>query len=186
MLPPVVERSKRINSRPAASYAGFSVGRDRMRGAKPVRKTKGDCMTKPTRVGSLILVGLIAAFTLSAGGGGKVTVWPAADVKWVDGPVKGLWVATLWGDTSKGPYGTLKKVTAGTDFGWHTHSAEQKVVAISGTFDFQAEGQEPKVLPSGSYLDIPAGVKHTSKCREGADCMYLEQSTGKMDYIPVK
>ena len=142
-------------------------------------------MTKPTRVGSLILMGLIAAFTLSAGGEGKLTVWPAADVKWVDGPVKGLQIGTLWGDLDKGPYGALKKVPSGTDFGWHTHAAAQKVVAISGTFEFQAEGQT-KELTSGSYLYVPAGVKHTAKCREGADCMYLEQSEGKSDYLPVK
>lgn len=143
-------------------------------------------MKKPIRVGSLLLAGLVAAFTLSAGGGDKLTIWPAGDVKWVDGPMKGLSVATLWGDTGKGPYGTLKKVPAGTDFGWHTHSAEQKIVAISGTFDFQVEGQEMKQLATGSYVYVPANVKHNSKCREGSDCMWLEESTGKMDYLPVK
>ena len=144
-------------------------------------------MTKPTRVGSLTLIGLIAAFTLSAGGGGKLTVWPAGDVKWTENPaMKGVSVATLWGDPGKGAYGALKKVPGGTDLGWHTHASDQKVVAISGTFELQVEGQDTKELTTGSYLFMPAGVKHSPKCRTGADCMWFEESTGKSDFIPAK
>jgi quercetin dioxygenase-like cupin family protein len=140
------------------------------------------------RVTPLALIGLIAALTLSAAGGGKTpVVWGAGDVKWTSSPaMKGLSTATLWGDPSKGAYGALKKVAGGTDFGWHTHSADQKVVAISGTFDFQMDGQAVKELSTGSYVFTPAGVKHTAKCRAGADCVYFEESTGKSDYIPAK
>ena len=139
------------------------------------------------RFSSLVLIGMIAAVTLSAGGDKKAVVWPAGDVKWVESPaMKGLSIATLWGDPSKGAYGALKKVSGGTDFGWHTHASDQKVVAISGTFDFQLEGQAAKELSSGSYLFIPAGVKHAPKCRPGADCVWFEEATGKSDYIPAK
>src|SRR5437870_10989033 len=104
------------------------------------------------RVSSLVLIALIAALTLTAAGGAKApVVWQAGDVKWVASPtVKGAWIATLWGDPSKGAYGALKKVAGGTDLGWHTHTFDQKVVAISGTFDFQAEGGTPKELSAGS------------------------------------
>jgi quercetin dioxygenase-like cupin family protein len=140
-----------------------------------------------TRVTPLVLIGLIAALTLSAAGGGKAVVWGAGDIKWTASPaMKGLSIATLWGDPDKGPYGALKKVSAGTDFGWHTHSSDQKVVAISGTFDFQLGGEGVKELTSGSYVYIPAGAKHHATCRAGADCVYLEQSQGKSDYIPAK
>jgi anti-sigma factor ChrR (cupin superfamily) len=139
------------------------------------------------RVSSLVLIGMIAAVTLSAGGDKKAVVWPAGDVKWTANPaMKGLSVATLWGDPSTGPYGALKKVAGGTDFGWHTHASDQKVVAISGTFDFQLEGGAAKELSSGSYLSIPSGVKHWPKCRAGADCVWFEEATGKSDYIPAK
>jgi mannose-6-phosphate isomerase-like protein (cupin superfamily) len=139
------------------------------------------------RFSSLALIGLIAAVTLSAGGDKKAVVWPAGDVKWVENAaVKGLSIATLWGDPAKGGYGVLKKVAAGTDFGWHTHASDQKVVAISGTFDFQLEGQDSKELGSGSYLFVPAGVKHHPKCRAGSDCVWFEESAGKSDYIPAK
>jgi len=139
------------------------------------------------RVAPLVLVGVFVALALGAGGGGKATVWPAGDVKWVDSPaIKGLSVAVLWGDPSKGPYGALKKVVAGTDFGWHTHSSDQKVVEVSGTFDFQFEGQDAKALTSGSYVFIPAAMKHTVKCRAGADCVWFEDGAGKSDFIPAK
>ena len=139
------------------------------------------------RFSSLVLIGMIAAVTLSAGGDKKAVVWPAGDVKWAESPaMKGLSIATLWGDPSKGAYGALKKVAGGTDFGWHTHASDQKVVAISGTFDFQLEGGAAQELSSGSYLFIPAGVKHTSKCRAGTDCVWFEESPGKADYLPAK
>ena len=145
-------------------------------------------MKASTRVVSLALIGFIGAFTLAAGGGGKAKVWPAGDIKWVENPaMKGAWIAPLWGDPSKGAYGALKKVTAGTEFGWHTHTSDQKVVAVSGAFDFQLEGDaEPKVLEPGSYVFLPGGTKHKTTCRAGADCVFFEEQPGKSDLVPVK
>ena len=142
---------------------------------------------KLVRVSSLVLIGLIVAFTMSAAGGGKATVWPAGDIKWTENAaMKGMWIAPLWGDPSKGAYGALKKVAAGMDFGWHTHTADQKVVAISGAFDFQVEGQEAKVLVPGSYVFLPGGTKHHSACKAGSDCVYFEEQPGKSDFVPAK
>lgn len=139
------------------------------------------------RVAPLALIGIFAALALGAGGKGKTTVWPAGDVKWTENPaMKGAWIAPLWGDPSKGSYGALKKVSAGTDFGWHTHSNDQKVVAIAGTFEFQLEGQDPTELASGSYLFLPGGTKHKTACREGADCVWFEEQPGKTDFVPAK
>jgi quercetin dioxygenase-like cupin family protein len=142
-------------------------------------------MKAPIRISSLVLIALVAALTLSAAGDKTPVVWQAGDVKWVESPaMKGLSIATLWGDPSKGAYGALKKVAGGTDFGWHTHTSDQKVVAISGTFDIQTEGGGMKELASGAYLFMPGGVKHMAKCRAGADCVYFEEQPGKSDYIP--
>ena len=138
------------------------------------------------RVFPLVLAGLLLCVSIGvAQGGGKAVVWQAGDVKWTPSPaMKGLSIAPLWGDPSKGAYGALKKVTAGTEFGWHTHSFDQKVVAISGTFDFQQEGDTVKQLGPGSYNFTPAGVKHTAKCQMGSDCMYFEEQPGMSDYKP--
>ena len=138
------------------------------------------------RVLPLVVACLLLCVSVGAQkGGGKAVVWQAGDVKWTPSPaMKGLSVAPLWGDPSQGAYGALKKVAAGTEFGWHTHSSDQKVVAISGTFDIQLEGDTVKQLSAGSYLFVPGGVKHTAKCRMGSDCLYFEEQPGKSDYIP--
>jgi hypothetical protein len=138
------------------------------------------------RVFPLVLVGFLLFVAIGAAqGGGKAVVWQAGDVKWTPSPaMKGLSIAPLWGDPSKGAYGALKKVTAGTEFGWHTHSFDQRVVAISGSFDFQLEGDTVKHLSAGSYNFVPAGVKHTAKCLMGSDCMYFEEQPGMSDYKP--
>jgi len=139
------------------------------------------------RVSPLVLAGLFISVAIGFAEGGKAVVWQQADIKWTASPaMKGLSVAPLWGDPSKGAYGALKKVAKGTDFGWHTHSSDQKVVGIAGAFDFQIEGQAPKDLGWGSYVFLPAGVKHKAKCRSGADCVYFEEQPGKSDYIPAK
>lgn len=139
------------------------------------------------RVFPLVLAGLLFSVAIGVAKGGKAVVWQAGDVKWTANPaMKGLWIAPLWGDPSKGAYGALKKVAAGMDLGWHTHSSDQRVVAVAGTFDFQIEGESVKELASGSYAFTPANVKHTAKCRAGADCVYFEEQPGKSDYIPAK
>lgn len=138
------------------------------------------------RVSTLVLIVFIVAVTLTAAGGGKApVVWQAGDIKWMESPtMKGAWIAPLWGDPGKGAYGALKKVAAGSDFGWHTHTFDQKVVGVSGVFDFQLEGQPMKELASGAYVFVPGGTKHLSKCRAGADCVYFEEQPGKSDYKP--
>jgi quercetin dioxygenase-like cupin family protein len=141
-----------------------------------------------TRVIPLVLVGLVAALVLTAAGGGKKAVTiPAGDLKWVENPAnKAISSATLWGDPAKGAYGVMRKAAAGTDLGWHTHSADEKVVAISGTFDFQMAGGEPTVLTPGSYAFIPAKAVHTAKCRPDADCIFFEEGPAKTDFKPAK
>ena len=139
------------------------------------------------RVFPLVLAALFLCVAIGVAKGGKAVVWPAGDVKWTASPtVKGASMAPLWGDPNKGAYGALKKVASGTDLGWHTHSSEQRVVAILGTFDFTVEGQESKELTSGSYVFVPGGVKHRAICKEGADCSWFEEQPGKMDFIPAK
>jgi quercetin dioxygenase-like cupin family protein len=140
------------------------------------------------RVIPLVLIGLIAALTLTAGGGSKApVVWPAGDIQWTANPaMAGMSIAPLWGDPNKGAYGALKKVAGGTDFGWHTHSNDQKVVSVSGTIELTLEGGSPKELTAGSYVSLPGGTKHLTSCKAGADCVFFEQQPGKSDFVPVK
>jgi quercetin dioxygenase-like cupin family protein len=144
-------------------------------------------MKSLTRVFVLVLACLFLTVAIGVAKGGKGVVWTPADIQWKESPtVKGAWAATLWGDPSKGAYGTLRKVSAGMDLGMHSHSSDQKVVAVSGTFEYTVEGEAMKELGPGSYVMTPGGVKHSSKCKEGADCVYFEEQPGKADFIPAK
>ena len=145
-------------------------------------------MKRFTRVIPLVLIGLAAALTLTAGGGDKeAKVWAADDIKWTENPaVPGFSIAPLWGDPNKGAYGALKKVAGGTALGWHTHTSAQKVVAISGTIEFTLDGGEMKELTAGSYVYLPAKAKHHTVCKAGADCIFFEEQPGKTDYLPAK
>jgi quercetin dioxygenase-like cupin family protein len=139
------------------------------------------------RVSPLVLAALLLSAAVGVAMDSKAVVWPAGDIQWKENPnMKGAWSATLWGDPTKGAYGTLRKVAAGTDLGKHSHSFDQKVVAVAGTFEFTIEGQPMKELPPGSYILTPAHVKHTSKCKDGAECIYFEEQPGKADFIPAK
>jgi quercetin dioxygenase-like cupin family protein len=109
----------------------------------------------------------------------------AADMKWTDMAAKGVQSATLWGDMNKGAFGALIKFTAGTTMPLHTHSSELKLVVISGTLFVGADAASAKDLGPGSYALQPAGWKHVTGCRVGADCIFFTEGSGKFDMKPV-
>jgi mannose-6-phosphate isomerase-like protein (cupin superfamily) len=131
---------------------------------------------------------LIVGFAFAAGAvaAGKGVVSPASDLKWTDNPaMKGAQQALLWGDPAKGAYGAFKKIPGGTVLGLHTHAHDQRAVMISGTIEFNFEGEDKKELGPGSYVSIPGGAAHDATCKAGADCIYLEESVGAADFKPV-
>jgi quercetin dioxygenase-like cupin family protein len=137
-----------------------------------------------------MVVGAIClATTALAGEAAKKTKAPvamtAADMKWADGEVKGVQSAPLWGDSKKGAYGALTKFASGTFVPLHTHSSELKLVVISGTLYVGADAASAKDLGPGSYAVEAAGWKHVTGCREGADCVFLTEGSGKFDLKPV-
>src|SRR5206468_6682606 len=101
-------------------------------------------------------------------------VWSAGEIKWSDSPaMPGAKIAPLWGNPSKGAYGALKSIPGGSVLKLHTHSHDQKVVVISGTISFTLDGGAAKDLGAGSYVFIPARVKHIAECKAGADRVYF-------------
>ncbi len=127
---------------------------------------------------------LVAAGVASAAD--KGVVWSASDLKWVDNPaIKGARQAVLWGDPAKGAYGAIKKMPADTAIGMHTHTADQRVVMISGTIEFNMAGEPKKDLGPGSYTSIPGGAPHDATCKAGAECVYFEEANGAADFRPV-
>jgi anti-sigma factor ChrR (cupin superfamily) len=117
---------------------------------------------------------------------GPAIVTPA-DLKWEDSPrMKGIQAAPLWGDAMKGAHGRFIKFAAGTDNPLHTHTNTLRTVVVAGTFYTGADAASAKDLPAGSYGETPGGWKHVSGCRAGADCIILEESSGKFDFKPVE
>lgn len=127
-------------------------------------------------------LGLLAA----AAAAQDAVVWPAADIKWVDSAtMKGAKTAVLWGDPAKGAFGALNRLPAGMELPNHWHSADRRVVAVSGTVWISVQGKPAKDMGAGSYASIPAKVPHSAGCKKGADCVYFEESTGKADLVLV-
>ena len=131
---------------------------------------------------------LIVAITLLqiAGAQTKAILWPAASIKWTDSPaVPGAQQAVLWGDPTKGAYGMLKQVPAGTVLAMHTHKNDSRVITIKGTISLEIEGKTT-ALPVGSFALIPGGVPHAATCGASGPCEYFEEMSGAFDSTPVK
>ena len=105
-------------------------------------------------------------------------VMPAADMKWKD-VIPGVTQSVLWGDPDTGAYGAITRFKAGVQHKLHTHENDIKIIVISGTLTYQPDGGEMKKLGPGSYLVQPAGKKHMSGAGPEADCVFVQQSSGK-------
>ena len=103
------------------------------------------------------------------------------NVKGASGAPTQLLTVDLWGKAAKGAHGSLTKFPAGLAEPLHTHSRELRLLVVAGTMAFSIEGTETKDLGPGSFVTIPARVKHFAICRPLSACeVFLEQS-GAMD-----
>jgi anti-sigma factor ChrR (cupin superfamily) len=115
-----------------------------------------------------------------------VTMTPD-QLKWVANPANAdVSMAVVWGDPAKGPHGAFHKFKAGFDAGLHTHSADMKIVVVSGTVIAAAEGGPERKLPPGSYEYQPHGVKHVTKCDPASECVIFVMASGKFDLTPAE
>jgi quercetin dioxygenase-like cupin family protein len=119
------------------------------------------------------------------GGAAKPVIWPAGDMKWVDAPgaPAGVQQVNLWGDSTKGRFGTLTKFPAGFVAPLHSHSATLRMVVVSGTVIHGPEGKPEVRLGPGSYLVEPAGYKHTTACDKASECVFFMEGDGKFDIV---
>ena len=113
----------------------------------------------------------------------------SADMKWVELDPKGapgVMIADLWGDHTKGAYGSITKFPAGFSAPLHTHTNPIKIVIISGTFIAGPEGKPEVRLGPGSYFWQPgANYRHTTACDKASECVFFSESAGKFDLKPV-
>ena len=139
-----------------------------------------------------VMIGALAWFGIrmvqaQAGGEKTAVLRAASELKWVAAPdVKGVEQAVVWGDAAKGAHGSFAKFASGIETPLHTHTASGRSVVVSGTIVSTPEGQKPKELGPGSYFSLPGGMKHTTGCKAGAECVIYSQWLGAFDIKPVE
>src|SRR5438552_13804852 len=119
--------------------------------------------------------------------GRKPVMMTPDQLKWVPNPgppeVK---MATVWGDSSKGPHGAFHKFPAGFTSPLHTHSSDLRIVVISGTMAVAGEDGKETKLPPGSYFFEPNTWKHVTKCEARSECVAFVTANGKFDLKPAE
>lgn len=133
---------------------------------------------------TLALAGLLAAAAAApvAGAEGAKAV-AASEIQWTESKaVPGAKRTLLWGDPATGAFGAINRLPAGAVLPLHWHGADRRTVVVAGTIAFTSGGST-KDLPAGSYALIPAKTLHAATCKAGADCTYVEESTGKEDMV---
>ena len=134
-------------------------------------------------LGIAVAVILASAEPARGAEAGKAVVWPAGDLKWTDAPnaPPGVKQAVLWGDPATGAFGTIQKFPPGFTSALHWHSANLRMVVVSGTVIHGPEGKPEVRLSAGSYLSEPAGYKHTTACDKASECVFFMEGDGKFD-----
>jgi quercetin dioxygenase-like cupin family protein len=98
------------------------------------------------------------------------------EVKWGPGPPslpKGAQLAVVAGDPSKpGPFAIRLKLPAGLKVAPHWHPTDENVTVLSGTVAFgmgeQFNEAAMKEMPAGSYVFMPAEMRHFAKAKTDA------------------
>src|SRR5512140_2530026 len=135
-----------------------------------------------------LAVGSLTASHPAAGkaatSGGKATLVGVEEMKWVDVPGTPAKMATVKGDSAKGPNSSFLRLPGGFTAPLHSHTADHQVVVISGTLVLTPEGGAEKKLGPGSWFEFTGKKKHLTACAAGADCVLYVVGKGAWDLVP--
>lgn len=115
----------------------------------------------------------------------KGVIFVTADSAKFTEVVPGVSKASLWGDATKGAYGSFTKFKPGYDAGMHTHTNDIWITVHKGAYIYKDDAGEKRVGPGG-FIFVPGGWKHWSggDAKDGA--LFYEESSGKFDIVPAK
>ena len=113
----------------------------------------------------------------------REVTWSSDLMQWKDisENVPNVKVVDLWGDRLKGAFSSLIKLPAGYSLPLHVHTADLRIVVVSGALVHHTEGKAETRLPSGSYLVEPAGLRHATSCDPATDCVVFVEGDRKFD-----
>ena len=103
------------------------------------------------------------------------------DLKWELDPESKISIAVLSGDPKTGAYEAFLKFPAGMSIPLHWHTFSNTGVGVSGTVVITGDGQTAIELGPGTWGVVPGRLKHTTACKEGADCVLYVRQPGKDD-----
>ena len=129
----------------------------------------------------------VPAAALHAKDAGKPITMAKDQLTWVaNSAAPGVMTATAWGDPEKGAHGAFHKFPAGFTAPLHTHSANSRIVVISGTMAMAGEDGKEMKFPAGSFYTQPNTFKHVTKCLAGSECVVYLEADGKWDMKPAE
>ena len=135
---------------------------------------------------SLLVVAACLALVPSVHAADNAVFVPAGEIKWQDVPnAKGVQLAAVQGDPSKGASHFFLKFAPGFSAPVHHHSANHYGTVVSGTVVLIVDGHERK-LPAGSYFAFTGKKSHATRCETGADCVLAIDARGKWDVVQKK
>ena len=111
----------------------------------------------------------------------QVKAMAQADLKWELDPESKVSMAVLSGDPKTGAYEAFLKFPAGLSIPLHWHTFSNTGVGVAGTVVITGNGQSPIELGPGTWGVVPGRLKHTTACKEGADCVLYVRQPGKDD-----
>lgn len=140
----------------------------------------------------LILFGLVAtAGAATAAMSSAPTIFTPSSIHWVaqTGPAKGTANVNLVGDPAK-PGNAIMRVKMPDGFvnQPHYHAHDEYITVMQGTLLFgtgdTVDKSKAKVLPTGSFIAVPAGVHHWSVAQ--GETIEQVGGPGPLNNIPVK
>jgi quercetin dioxygenase-like cupin family protein len=134
-------------------------------------------------VSALLLVG--RALGGDAADKPRLVALTSADLKWEPLPNRpaGHMQAPLWGPLDGHHARMIKWPVNATPVPLHKHTADLRIVVVSGTYVYAANGEPEKEYGPGSFISTPGGTPHSA--RSPAGCVFLEEVDGKFDSIPI-
>jgi anti-sigma factor ChrR (cupin superfamily) len=135
---------------------------------------------------AFLAVAVPAALAVAGDPAAPVTLSPA-DMKWSPNPnAPGVMTAVAWGDPAKGAHAAFHKFEAGFTAPLHTHTANLKIVVVSGTMSLTGKDGKEMKFPAGSFYTQPNTYAHITRCQPGSECVAYVEADAAWDLKPVE